>query len=319
MTLLSFFSTQAWNAPSDCHNIDYVDAVAGGVASAAGAAADSVAGAGGAGGTGGGAGARAIKYTIPVTPGEAFTVYVGAAAAVGGNSGFSGLFSATRGWLCLANGASGSVGGVGGVGDHLANGGIGVPGTPPAGFSGGPGGNGGASEFGGNGIGGSGFDPNTGDGVPGTAATNYGSGGGGGDGGAGVIPLSGRSYVFGTGGAGANGFAGRTYISYTPYVPRPPTVTSLSKNIGRPGGGETITVNGTNFDNGVSSVRIGTINANSFTVVSPTQISAVTPQHVAGTFDVFVTNVDGTSPSTSADWFTFRVSGGGSNFAVGGR
>nr|MCK7672370.1 IPT/TIG domain-containing protein [Bradyrhizobium sp. 2S1] len=120
------------------------------------------------------------------------------------------------------------------------------------------------------------------------------------------------------GGAGGGAaYQGLVQASYTPYVPQPPTVTGLSKNIGRPGGGETITITGTNFTNGVSSVRFGTINAASFSVNSATQITAVTPQHSLGTFNVIVTNVDGTSPSTSANQFTFKARGGFNSAMMG--
>ena len=60
----------------------------------------------------------------------------------------------------------------------------------------------------------------------------------------------------------------------------------------------------------VSAVKFGTDNAASYIVNTATQITAVTPQHAAGTFDVRVVNVDGTSATSGADLFTFKASGG---------
>lgn len=54
----------------------------------------------------------------------------------------------------------------------------------------------------------------------------------------------------------------------------PPTITSFTPT--SVAGGAVVTINGTNFT-GVTQVRFGTVNAASFTVVSPTQITATLP------------------------------------------
>lgn len=71
-----------------------------------------------------------------------------------------------------------------------------------------------------------------------------------------------------------------------------PTVTNVSPGSGPTTGGTTVTVTGTNFQNG-SMAFFGTIAAASTTVNSATRITAVTPASAAGTVDVSVRNPDG--------------------------
>ncbi|MEU6216327.1 IPT/TIG domain-containing protein [Streptomyces sp. NPDC047022] len=72
-----------------------------------------------------------------------------------------------------------------------------------------------------------------------------------------------------------------------------PVVTSVSPNVGPPAGGATVTLTGTGFT-GTTTVKFGSNAAPSFTVVSATQISAVTPAGT-GAVNVTVTNSEGTS------------------------
>jgi DNA-binding beta-propeller fold protein YncE len=84
-----------------------------------------------------------------------------------------------------------------------------------------------------------------------------------------------------------------------------PTVTKVEPNRGSPGGGTTVTITGTGFT-GATAVRFGATSAKSFTVNSATSITAVSPRvKVTGTVDVTVTTTAGTSPTSSADQFTF--------------
>lgn len=65
-------------------------------------------------------------------------------------------------------------------------------------------------------------------------------------------------------------------------------------------GGTTVTINGANLT-GATSVRIGGIQATSLTIVSPTQITAVTPAAAgAGVVDVVVTTAGGTATAVGA-------------------
>ena len=305
MTTLTFTSTQSWTIPSDCRFITSIESVGSGAPGTAGG--DCSAFFPGNGGNGGGGGARAVKYNVAVTPGTGMTVYAG-----NGSGTYSGLYSSIAGWLCLAYSAQGSTGGQaawGYVGDYISNGSSGVTGDPGTGqgsdlATGGKGGNGGTSDYGGAGLGGTPGGQVYGQafGNPGGNATNWGSGGGGGGGG-------GYLAVQGPGGAGGAAYQGFVQIIYTPYVARPPTVTSVSPSFGSPGGGQSVVITGTNFDNGVSAVKFGATNASSFVVNSSTQITAVTPQHAYGIFDVMVTNVDGTSATSSSDHYTFKATG----------
>jgi hypothetical protein len=106
-----------------------------------------------------------------------------------------------------------------------------------------------------------------------------------------------------TTGAGTSPIAAANQFTY---VTSPPTVTSVSPNSGPTSGGTSVVITGTNFT-GVLGVTFGTTPAASFTVNSPTQITAVSPAQVAGTVDIRVTNGAGTSPIVVADQFTYTA------------
>jgi hypothetical protein len=84
-----------------------------------------------------------------------------------------------------------------------------------------------------------------------------------------------------------------------------PTVTQVSPKAGLPGGGQTITINGTNFT-AATGVKFGTTAASNVMVVSATQITATAPAEAAGTVDVTVTTPVGTSATSTADQFTYE-------------
>jgi hypothetical protein len=94
-----------------------------------------------------------------------------------------------------------------------------------------------------------------------------------------------------------------------PDINAAPTVTGINPNSGPTTGGTVVTITGTGF-NCVSGVKFGTTNATTFTVVSPTQITATSPPG-AGTVDVTVTTCNGTSPTGSFDEFTYVASATG--------
>jgi hypothetical protein len=85
-----------------------------------------------------------------------------------------------------------------------------------------------------------------------------------------------------------------------------PTVTGLTPATGSTGGGNTITIIGTNLT-GATGVSFGGTPAASFHINSPTSITAITPVHSAGAFDVTVTTAGGTSAVSTADRFTFQA------------
>jgi alpha-tubulin suppressor-like RCC1 family protein len=87
-------------------------------------------------------------------------------------------------------------------------------------------------------------------------------------------------------------------------VPAVPTVTGLSPARGSAGGGTTVTIAGRKFI-GVQAVDFGSGEAASFTVNSSGSITAVAPAGTAGTVDVRVTTVLGSSAPSRKDRFTY--------------
>jgi|GEM_PF-1200204 len=107
------------------------------------------------------------------------------------------------------------------------------------------------------------------------------------------------------GGTSATGGADR----FT-YVPAP-TVTGVSPSSGPVAGGTSVTISGTGFqldgDSVVEAVRFGSAPAADFTVISGTQLSAVSPAGTAGTVDITVTSAGGTSAVAAGDRFSYLL------------
>jgi hypothetical protein len=78
-----------------------------------------------------------------------------------------------------------------------------------------------------------------------------------------------------------------------------PSVASVDHDTLPPGGGMTVTLTGSHLT-GATKVRVGDVLCPSFTVVSDSQIQAVSPPHPQGMVSVTVTTPGGTSPTTSA-------------------
>ena len=114
-----------------------------------------------------------------------------------------------------------------------------------------------------------------------------------------------------------------------------PTVTVVNPTAGPLGGGTPVTITGTNFGpNGgctTSGVKFGANAATSFTVNSPTQITATSPAGAAGIVDITVTTNGGTSATGASDRFTYTAaptvtsvsptsgpSGGGTSVSITG-
>ena len=102
--------------------------------------------------------------------------------------------------------------------------------------------------------------------------------------------------------SGAKGIAGGGNFSVA-FGP-PPTVTALNPTKGSTFGGTKVGISGEDFT-GATKVKFGSAPAVSFTVLSPTSISATAPAGSAGTVDVTVTNAWGTSATGSADQYTY--------------
>jgi hypothetical protein len=94
--------------------------------------------------------------------------------------------------------------------------------------------------------------------------------------------------------------------SYVSPPPATPTVSGVSPSSGPTGGGTSVSISGTGFT-GATAVRFGGTEATAFTVTSDTAITATTPAG-SGTTDVVVTTAGGTSPTGTADQFTYTDS-----------
>jgi hypothetical protein len=110
--------------------------------------------------------------------------------------------------------------------------------------------------------------------------------------------------------AGANGTSQGAVVDAG--VPAPPVaapaVTAVSPATGPASGGTTVTINGTGFT-GTTKVSFGAHAGTGVTVVSATEITAVSPAHAAGKVNVKVTTPAGTSPAVTADQYTYTSGG----------
>ena len=97
--------------------------------------------------------------------------------------------------------------------------------------------------------------------------------------------------------AGTSPVVGTSLFDYAP------TVVSISPSHGKPTGGTSVTVVGTNFQ-GVTAVKFGATPAAKFTVVSKTKIVAVSPPGTISV-DVTVVSLGGSSPASPADVFSY--------------
>jgi hypothetical protein len=84
-----------------------------------------------------------------------------------------------------------------------------------------------------------------------------------------------------------------------------PTVTKVSPNSGSHNGGTRTTITGTNFVK-VSSITLGGKKLTAVSCSSSTSCQATTPAGTVGAHDVRVTTATGTSPTTTADRFTYK-------------
>jgi hypothetical protein len=86
-----------------------------------------------------------------------------------------------------------------------------------------------------------------------------------------------------------------------------PTVTGISPSSGPTTGGTPVTITGTGFP-GTTAVMFGTNAATSVNVVTPSSISAVAPAGSLGDVHITVTTPAGTSITSGADKYTYRIS-----------
>ncbi len=126
-----------------------------------------------------------------------------------------------------------------------------------------------------------------------------------GSGGSGPGQLSGPMGVAATNGSLYVADTGNNRIDRWNISPLTPVVTSLSPATGAEAGGTQITITGAGFTS-ASAVSFGEHSASSFEVVSASTIKATAPPG-ANTVDVKVTTPGGTSATSAADRFTYKV------------
>ena len=113
--------------------------------------------------------------------------------------------------------------------------------------------------------------------------------------------------VVGSGSVGMSEVKTPDQFTYSGSPTPVPSVTAVTSNVGPPYGGTEVTITGTNFLNGVTGVKFGSIIvAKDFFVTSATSITTIAPAGT-GTVDVAVTNAGGTSATSAADQFTYTV------------
>ena len=86
----------------------------------------------------------------------------------------------------------------------------------------------------------------------------------------------------------------------------PPTISGINPNAGPTSGGTVVIVTGNNLA-GATALRFGANNATSFTVDSPTQITATSPAAAAGVVGISVTTAGGTGFTGAPNQFTYGI------------
>jgi hypothetical protein len=86
-----------------------------------------------------------------------------------------------------------------------------------------------------------------------------------------------------------------------------PAVTGIAPSSGTPAGGTSVTVTGTGFS-GATRVVFGTVPATKYTVVSDSEVIAISPAHAVGTYNIAVLVTGMTStPVVAVDRFTYKA------------
>ena len=120
---------------------------------------------------------------------------------------------------------------------------------------------------------------------------------------------AGTVHVTVTNGIGTSSPVAADQFTYVTGNPGPPTITRTSPISGPSAGGTSVVITGTNFLN-ATSVQFGSVNATSYTVNSPTQITATAPAGTT-TVDVTVVTPQGTSAHGAPDEYTYTFSNNG--------
>lgn len=95
--------------------------------------------------------------------------------------------------------------------------------------------------------------------------------------------------------------------TYQNPVVAPPAVTNVTANVGPLAGGNSVTITGTNFIN-VIAVNFGSAPSLTFIVNSSTSITATAPPGAAGTVNITITTLAGTSAAAASNQYTYQNS-----------
>lgn len=104
--------------------------------------------------------------------------------------------------------------------------------------------------------------------------------------------------------AGTSPASSSDQFTYSPLAPGAPTVSAVVPNGGPQTGNTPVTITGTHLEY-ATAVRFGSSEASYFKATSDRSITAVAPAGT-GTVDITVTNYSDTSPTSSADRFTYE-------------
>ncbi len=86
-----------------------------------------------------------------------------------------------------------------------------------------------------------------------------------------------------------------------------PQVISVAPARGTTVGGTSVTISGSNFVSGSTTVKFGSTAATSLTFNSSSSLTAVSPAEGAATVNILVTTLGGTSGAVAADQFTYSL------------
>jgi hypothetical protein len=86
-----------------------------------------------------------------------------------------------------------------------------------------------------------------------------------------------------------------------------PTMSKLSPSKGPPAGGTRVTITGTNFVAGATTIKFGTARASQVSVTSPTSLTAIAPPNSAGAANVSVITPGGTSTAIPKGQFKYSA------------
>ena len=84
-----------------------------------------------------------------------------------------------------------------------------------------------------------------------------------------------------------------------------PTVSAVTPSAGGAAGGTSVTITGSNFVAGSTTVSFGGAAATGVSVANAGTLTATSPARIGGIVDVTVTNADGTSATGSADKYAY--------------